>query len=362
MGFISKVLYSVLFVLILTAQVINAEETIHGTEQKEHSTEKKFEPGPFIFEHIGDGYSWHLVTFKGKDIAIPLPVILISKTSGFHIFLSSKFHHGHSAYNGFVIAHEGKNRGKIVEIIDKDVEVKPFDFSITKNVVSIIITVSLMLWIFISIANRYKQKPLTAPKGVQSMFEPLITFVRDDIAIPSIGEHKYERYMPYLLTVFFFVWFNNMLGLVPFFPGGANVTGNIAVTMVLALFTFFITTFSGNKNYWVHVFNTPGVPWWLKAIPVIPLVEFLSLFTKPFALMIRLFANISAGHIIGLAFLSLIFIFGEKNPFLGGGISLFVVPFDIFMFFLELLVAFIQAFVFTLLSAVYFGMAVEEHH
>jgi F-type H+-transporting ATPase subunit a len=362
MRFIVKYVFGFLFCYLITIPVFGTEEIKHDTEVVVSGAEKKFDPGVFIFEHIGDAYSWHIVTFKGKDIAIPLPVILISENSGFHVFFSSKFHHGHEAYKGFEIAHEGKNKGKIVEITSTGAEIKPYDFSMTKNVVSIIITVSLMLWVFLSIAKRYQQKPLTAPKGMQSAFEPLITFVRDEIAIPSIGKHKYERFMPYLLTVFFFIWFNNMLGLVPFFPGGANVTGNIAVTMVLALFTFAITTFSGNKNYWVHVFNTPGVPWWLKAIPVIPIVEFLSLFTKPFALMIRLFANISAGHIIGLAFLSLIFIFGEKNPAVGLGISAFSVPFDIFMFFLELLVAFIQAFVFTLLSAVYFGMAVEEHH
>jgi F-type H+-transporting ATPase subunit a len=348
------------FVVFSTGLAFSSENEVKENHA-DQSLEKKFEPGSFIFEHIGDAYSWHLISFKEKDYAIPLPVIVYSSTSGFHVFFSSKFDHGHSSYKGFKIAEAGNNKGKIVEEVGA-AEVKPFDFSITKNVMSIFITVGLMLWVFISIANRYKTTPLTAPKGMQSFLEPIITFVRDDIAKPSIGAHKYERFMPYLLTVFFFIWFNNMLGLVPFFPGGANVTGNIAITMSLALFTFFITTFSGNKNYWKHVFNTPGVPWWLKAIPIIPIVEFLSLFTKPFALMIRLFANISAGHIIGLAFLSLIFIFGEKNPVAGYGISLFSVPFDIFMFFLELLVAFIQAFVFTLLSAVYFGMAVEEHH
>jgi F-type H+-transporting ATPase subunit a len=169
--------------------------------------------------------------------------------------------------------------------------------------------------------------------------------------------------MPYLLTLFFFIFLNNLLGLVPIFPGGANVTGNIAVTMVLALFTFVITTFSGNKEYWMHIINTPGVPWWLKIpVPLMPVVELIGVFTKPFVLMVRLFANITAGHIIVLGFISLIFIFGELNAGLGFGVSIVSIAFAIFMFLLELLVAFIQAYVFTLLSALYFGMATEEHH
>ncbi len=181
---------------------------------------------------------------------------------------------------------------------------------------------------------------------------------------PSIGEKKYNRFMPYLLTVFFFIWLNNMMGLIPFFPGGANLTGNIAVTLVLALFTFSITTINGNKTYWKHIFNTPGVPVWLKVppLPIMPIVETIGIFTKPFVLMVRLFANITAAHIIALGFLSLIFLFGEMGKVQGFSISVVSVGFIIFMTFLELLVAFIQAYVFTFLSAIYFGMAVEEHH
>jgi F-type H+-transporting ATPase subunit a len=221
----------------------------------------------------------------------------------------------------------------------------------------------LICVIFISIANSYKKRKGKAPKGLQSFLEPLILFIRDDVAKASIGEKKYEKYMPYLLTLFFFIFFNNLFGLVPFFPGGANLTGNIAVTMVMALFTFVITTFSGNKNYWVHVFNTPGVPWWLKfPVPLMPLVEVMGVFTKPFVLMVRLFANITAGHIIVLGFMSLIFIFGAMAPAIGYGVSVVSVAFSVFMLLLELLVAFIQAYVFTLLSALYFGMATEEHH
>jgi F-type H+-transporting ATPase subunit a len=190
----------------------------------------------------------------------------------------------------------------------------------------------------------------------------VVTFLRDEVIKPSIGP-KYERYMPYLLTIFFFIWFNNMLGLIPIPPGGANLTGNIAVTMTLALFTFIITTFSGNKSYWQHIINTPGVPVWLKMpLPIIPLVEVIGVFTKPFVLMVRLFANITAGHIIALGFISLIYIFAQMSTGLAYGVSVISILFNVFMMFLELLVAFIQAFVFTFLSAIYFGMAVEEHH
>lgn len=313
-------------------------------------------------DHIADAYDWHILSYKDKHVSVPLPVIVISEQSGFHMFMSSKFHHGHDAYKGFYIAQEGEFRGKVVEKIDGH-EVRPFDISMTKNVVAMLISMIFLMWIFISVAKAYTRRKGQAPKGMQSLMEPLILFVRDEIAKPAIGEKKYEKYMPFLLTIFFFIWLNNLMGLVPLIPGGANVTGNITITMVLAVFTFIITTFSGNKNYWVHIFNTPGVPWWLKfPVPLMPLVELMGVFTKPFVLMVRLFANITAGHMIVLAFVSLIFIFGEISPMLGYGTSVISVLFVIFMDMLELLVALIQAYVFTLLSALYFGMATEEHH
>jgi F-type H+-transporting ATPase subunit a len=220
----------------------------------------------------------------------------------------------------------------------------------------------IIVWVFISVAKVYQARGNKAPKGLQSWVEPVILFVRDDIARPAIG-HNYTRFMPYLLTLFFFILINNLMGLIPIFPFGANVTGNIAVTLVLAVFTFLITTFSSTKTYWMHIFNTPGVPWWLKIpLPLMPFTELLGVITKPFVLMIRLFANITAGHIIAIGFFSLIFIFGEMNVAMGFGASVISVLFTIFMTFLELLVAFIQAYVFTLLSALYFGMAIEEHH
>ena len=210
-----------------------------------------------------------------------------------------------------------------------------------------------MLIVFISIANRYKKKTMEAPKGLQSFLEPIIMFVRDEIARPNIGP-KYARFLPFLLTLFFFIWINNLLGLL---PGAANVTGNIAVTLVLASLVFILTIFNGTKTYWGHIFNTPGVPWWLKTVlPIMPIVEFIGIFTKPFSLMIRLFANITAGHIIILSLFSLIFIFQSI------AIGPLSVAFATFMYFLELFVALLQAYIFTLLAAMYFGGAVEEHH
>jgi F-type H+-transporting ATPase subunit a len=213
------------------------------------------------------------------------------------------------------------------------------------------------------VARAYKRNPNGAPKGLQNMVEAVVIFMRDEVAIPMMGKKKYHKYFPYLLTLFFFILVNNLMGLIPIFPGGANVTGNIAVTLVLALVTFFVVQFSSNKTYWKHIINTPGVPWWLKfPLPIMPAIEFLGILTKPFVLMIRLFANIMAGHIVVLGFLGLIFIFGAIKPFLGILVSPVSVLLYIFMGLLELLVAFIQAYIFTILTALYIGMAIEEEH
>jgi F-type H+-transporting ATPase subunit a len=226
---------------------------------------------------------------------------------------------------------------------------------------TIFFTVAIMLWMFLSVAKRYRTNKGKAPKGLQNALEMIIVFVRDDVAKVSIGEKKYMKYMPFLLTVFFFIWIGNMLGLIPIFPGGANLTGNIAVTMTLAVMTFVVTMFSSKKYYWEHVLWMPGVPALVKILILTP-IEILGVFLKPFVLMIRLFANILAGHIVALSFFSLIFIFGELNAGVGYGVSIFSWAFTVFMFMLELLVAFLQAYVFTLLSAIYFGSALEENH
>ena len=330
-----------------------------------HGVDKEgFDPARFIFDHILDAYEWHILTYKNFHMTIPLPVIIYSESKGLEVFMFSKFHHGHSDYHGLRFETHGENRGKIVEVLDGGNTALPaLDLSFTKNVLAILISLILMLWIFISVARAYSRREGKAPAGMQNLVEPFILFIRDDIAKPSIGEEKYRQFLPYLLTIFFFILLNNLLGLVPIFPGGANITGNITVTMVLALFTFIITTINGNKNYWMHIINTPGVPWWVKfPIPLMPVIEIIGMFTKPFVLMIRLFANISAGHIIALGFFSLIFIFGQMQVALGYGVSIVSMVFNIFMFMLELLVAMIQAYVFTLLSALYFGMATVEHH
>jgi F-type H+-transporting ATPase subunit a len=354
--------FSILITFVLVS-LLALSAPGHAEGQHDNHDTAKFDPGKFIFNHIMDSHDWHILSVGETHISIPLPVIVYSRKQGtLHMFMSSRFHHGHEAYNGLVMVD-----GKIYEADEhghKDENAaSPLDFSITKNVLALFISVIILLFLFISLAKAYKKRPLEAPQKIQSWLEPLIIFVRDDIARPAIGDKKYHRYMPFLLTVFFFIFLNNLMGLVPVLPGGANVTGNIAVTMILALFTFGITTFTANMAYWKHIVNAPGVPWWIKIpIPLMPVVEVVGMFTKPFVLMVRLFANITAGHIIVLGFFSLIFIFGEMSIYAGYGISVVSVLFAIFMSLLELLVAFIQAYVFTLLSAIYFGLATEEHH
>jgi F-type H+-transporting ATPase subunit a len=337
---------------------------------------KEFRADEYIIDHIVDSYGWHITTLKENEISVPLPIILFDNGK-LVCFISSKFHHGTAAYKGYALGFTKDTKGKIIKlqgddanltgVLEKDKKYSWntvfLDISISKNVCAILISIILLCWIFLSVAKTYKRNPNKAPKGFQSMLEAVILFIRDEIAIPLIGGHKYQKYFPYLLTLFFFILLNNLMGLIPFFPGGANVTGNIAVTMVLALLTFFIVTFSSNKNYWLHIVNTPGVPWWLKfPIPLMPLIELVGVLTKPFVLMIRLFANITAGHIIILGFLGLIFIFGSMSPILGIIASPVSIFFYLFMGLLELLVAFIQAFIFTLLTALYIGMAIEEEH
>jgi F-type H+-transporting ATPase subunit a len=346
---------AVLFFFLLLSvspSAFSQEENAPAPEKKE------FNASDFILKHIADSHEWHILTKKnGESLAIYLPVILYSKENGIAVFSSKKLAHG-KIYKGFMISEEGDFKGKIVAVNrENEVDEKniPLDFSLTKAVVAMFFSALIGLFLFISMARSYKKTGISAPKGIQSFLEPIILFVRDDIAIPNLGKHKYEKYMPYLLTVFFFILINNLMGLIPFPPPfGANVTGNIAVTLVLALFTFFITQFSGNKGYWRHIFATPGVPFWL--LPIMIPVELIGIFSKPFALMIRLFANITGGHIIVLSLICLIFIFE----------SILVAPvsilFVIFLDCLELLVAFLQAYIFTLLSSLFISLAVQEEH
>ena len=312
---------------------------------------KKFEPTKVIMEHIADSHMWHLWGHTSQ----PLTVIVYTP-AGLDFFSSGHFHHGEHDYTSTKNTYRlVDDRVKIVGAdgqVDEAASAKLIDFSITKNVAAMFIAIAVILIIFVSVAGAYKKRVGKSPKGLQSLVEPIIVFVRDDIAKPNIG-HSYAKFMPYLLTVFFFIWINNMLGLVPIFPGGANVTGNIALTLVLSLGTLLIVNLNGNKYYWKHIL-LPDVPWWL--YPIMIPVELIGIISKPFALMIRLFANITAGHIIVLSLISLIFIFETL------AMAPVSIAFVLFMDVLELLVAFLQAFIFTLLTALFIGMAVEEHH
>ncbi len=355
-----KRLYFLVFLIGLLAVSAPASlAAISGSGGSDMENQDEFDAATFIMEHVADSHEWHLFTTRsGKDVAVYLPVIIYDRQSGLHLFSSRKIAHGNS-FRGFAIAHEGDYAGKIIRVDEQghhDGSRPPLDFSITKAIFGMLVSAVILLWLMISLARSYKKSGISAPKGIQGLLEPVVLFIRDDVAIPNIGEMKYERFMPYLLTVFFFILLNNLLGLIPIFPFGANVTGNINVTFVLALFTFLITQTSANRSHWRHVFATPGVPFWL--LPVMIVVELIGLFSKPFALMIRLFANITAGHIIVLSLVALIFIF---KSVLVAPASIFFV---LFMDMLELLVAFLQAYVFTLLSALFIGMAVAEpeHH
>jgi F-type H+-transporting ATPase subunit a len=347
-------LSGILFFFLLTGCFLN----INGqeTEKKVEGT-GKFNASAYILEHLADAHEWHIYTkADGESVAIYLPVILISKEKGITIFSSRRFRHG-QVYKGFKLEEEGVLKGKIVNVSESgvpDEKILPLDLSITKTVASLMSAAIIGLLIFISLARSYRKTGVSYPKGIQSFLEPVILFIRDDVAIPNLG-HKYERYMPYLLTAFFFVLINNLMGLIPFPPPfGGNVTGNIAVTFILAFCTFLITQFSANKSHWKHVFATPGVPFWL--LPIMIPVELIGLISKPFALMIRLFANMLAGHIVILSLICLIFIFHTVAL---APVSVFFV---IFMYFMELLVAFLQAYIFTLLSALFISMAVQENH
>jgi F-type H+-transporting ATPase subunit a len=327
-----------------------------------------FDSGKLILDHLADEHSWHILTFRDSkhidhEVAIPLPVIVINEGK-INFFMSSKFEHGRKTYKGYRIGTKERDGENLDEKILSDKTGKPvLDLSITKNVAGIFIVAGLIVFVVLRARNIAKKRQGKEPKGIQTLVEYVVSFIRDDIAIPSIGKERYEKYFIFLISVFLFIFLCNVSGLLPFFPGGANITGNIAVTLVLALFTFFITQFSTNKHFWKHIFNMPGVPWWLKfPLPLMPIVEILGIFTKPFALTIRLFANITAGHVILLSFMCILFIMGEQNVVLGYGMSFLPVLFSIFMMAVELLVAFIQAYVFTLLSAIYFGMAKEEEH
>jgi len=357
MRYLHKILLLVVFLTILPLINCFANDEKSGSAEK---TEKQLDVREFILEHVSDSYVWHITKIGENEISIPLPVILYSKTTGWHVFMSSVFHHS-PTHEGFTIAEEGKYKGKIVEKSTTGEDVRPFDISITKNVFALLFSSILLILIIMGVARSYKKNPLQSKSGFPGIMEMFIMNINDDVIKPCIGK-GYEKYAPYLLTVFFFVFINNILGLIPIFPGGANVTGNIAITMVLAVITFLIVNIGGSKEYWKEIF-WPDVPLWLKVPPMLPLIELVGIFTKPFALMIRLFANILAGHSIVLGLTCLVFVTVKLGVGMNASMTAVSIFFSVFIGFVELLVAYIQAYIFTMLSAVFIGLArVEPHH
>lgn len=355
---IFKVLLGVLFTFcVLSGQAQHQ----HDGEQHQAAPqeEEALNPGKILMEHILDNHEYHFADYKGHPISLPLPIIIYSPQRGFSVFMSSAFEHGHAAHNGYKILKDAENGHETIVAVDENgnlaADVQVLDLSLTRNVTQMLLALSLLVGIMLSIAKKYKKGGLVAPSGFQNAIEPVITFVRDEVAKPNLG-HKYQRYMPYLLTVFFFILINNLFGLI---PGSANVTGNIAFTLVLGVFSLFVILFATNKHFWGHIFNPP-VPGFVK--PILTLVEFLGVFIKPIALIIRLFANMVAGHMIITCLILMIFIFANLAPAAGLGFSPVSIAFTVFIYLIELLVAFIQAFIFTNLTAVFIGLSMEGEH
>ena len=345
----------------------HAIEAVAGHEAGHEEKKEGINITELVFGHVSDSHEWHFFSLHGADgheteVVIPLPVIIYQPSKGLQVFSYSKFHHGgwykdadgnnisHTTYNGLYVE---KNMKEKIKAEDGSVV---YDFSLTKNVISMLISVIIILWLMTSAAKKYNTSAIKAPTGFQNALEIAIIFIRDEVAKPNLG-HKYMKYMPMMLTVFFFIWVNNLLGLL---PGGANLTGNIAVTLCLSLVSFVVLLIRANKHFWGHLLNPPGVPTGIKFL-LVP-IEIISLFIKPVALTIRLFANILAGHIVILCVVSMIFIFGALSKVAGVGFVPVSIAFSLFMFMLELLVAAIQAFIFTNLTAVFIGQAIEEGH
>lgn len=309
-----------------------------------------------VLEHLADSYEWHITSYEGKHFSIPLPVIVRSDATGEWFFCTA-----HSLPEQFFF--DEQHHGKIYEKMPDGTAVRPLDLSITKTVAQIWIVVIVLIAVFLSCARWYKRhdEKSDAPKGFVGMMEMLVMAIHDDLIRPSVGEKHYRRFAPYLLTVFFFIFTCNLIGLIPIFPGGANVTGNINITLFLAVCTMLAINLFGNKEYWKDIF-WPEVPVFLKApIPLMPVIEVFGMFTKPFALMIRLFANMMAGHAVILSFTCVIFLGWSMGVGYGIGLNLFSAIMLLFMNCLEVLVAFVQAYVFTMLSAVFIGLANKEH-
>lgn len=369
------VLGIVMFAGSLSAQHSDSLHHAQTSTEDHHATEENAFGSAEIIHHVSDDLGLHII----GDVSIPLPVIIYEPGVGLDIFSSAAFHHAHGLVRGKYYSHHGKlvipnltngemthdeaghvvgkHEARLTDLFTGNPNVF-YNFSVTKNVFGIFLAMALLIFLFTSVAKKYVGREGEAPKGLQNAIEPLVMFVRDEVVKPAIGEKHYQRFLPYLLTVFFFIWMSNLLGLVPFL-GGLNVTGNIAVTFTLAFMVMVVQVWNGNKNFWGHIFWFPGVPVPVKII--LAVIEFIGLFTKPFSLMIRLFANITAGHIIIMSIIGITFAF-SSSPALGFGVGLLTSLFSVAMFTLELLVAAIQAYIFTLLASLMLGAAVEEHH
>lgn len=346
----------VLVAILFHSFAVNAEES-KGAEE-----EKSLDPKEIIFEHLGDGYGWEVPFNHHKRI--PLPVILIGK-DGVHCFLSSKIDHGQTFDDdGALFKIAGKDspyKGKIVQLMSDGSEYRPWDISITKNICALFIAVILVIWSVFAVKKWYKYQGNKAPRKFVGALEALIEFIYKGVIRPTLGDRS-KKFAPYLLTVFFLILYMNLLGLIVIFPGGANLTGNIAVTLVLSIFTFLATNIFGTKHYWKDIF-WPDVPLWLKfPIPIMPLIELFGVFTKPAALTVRLFANMMGGHMIVIVLTLLIFIFAAMGPVVTGATTVVSVLFSLFMLLIDVLVSFIQAYVFTMLSTLFISFGTETGH
>lgn len=354
------------YILLLICLIVAVPQSTFASGGSSEQDGEELNIKELILEHIADAYEWHICTVGETHVSIPLPIIIFGEDGGLNVFLSSKFHHGMNEYKGFYIASTGEYKGKIVEKNASGEEIRPWDFSLTKNALSLLISSALLIVLILSLAKWYKKHSAKddpkVPGGFFGFMELFIMNINDDIVKPCVGKN-YKKFAPYLLTAFFFIFINNLMGLIPIFPGGANVTGNIAITLVLAIFTMIIVNVFGTKEYFKEIF-WPDVPTWLKVpIPIMPAIELVGVFTKPFALMIRLFANILAGHSIVLGLVCLIFVTAKLGTGINTSMTIVSVVLTIFINLVELLVAYIQAYVFTMLSAVFIGLAqVEPHH
>lgn len=351
-----KRLFNILMIFLVAMAIT---PVAYGSDA--HDKEEALNPKEIIFEHLGDGYGWE-VPFN-HHVRMPLPVI-VKGTDGWHVFSSAKLAEGKIYKDGNALyklaGKDSKYKGKVVEIVNGH-EVKPFDISITKNVAAVLICIVIVLGLMLWLKSWHKRHPYKAPRRGLGAVEALMVFIYDSV-VKSTLKDKASKFAPYLLTVFFFIFVMNLTGLIVVFPGGANLTGNIAVTMVLAIITFLVTNIFANKHYWKEIF-WPDVPLWLKfPIPIMPLIEIFGMFTKPAALTVRLFANMMGGHMIVLVLTLLIFIFAAVNPVAGGATTVVSVLFSIFMLLIDVLVSFIQAYVFTMLSTIFISLAQEHEH